>query len=191
LVAGLLSTESVAALSATRLLLMPINLMSSGIAVQMLPTSSVWLQHHGSAKLFRRLILIAVGLGALASCYIALMWMLRDAILARAMHKHFAQSDMLIAIWSAVFLVMVFRDQLHFLLGANGLHRLLLGITGISAITSLLVGWLAILRIGAVGAPLGVLVGELLNLMGIVFLSLRHIRHEETSTTKLPTPDPT
>jgi hypothetical protein len=92
------------------------------------------------------------------------------------MHKHFAQSGILVALWSAVFLVVIFRDQLNFVPGASALHRRLMGVTSIAAVISLAVGYAAIRRYGAIGAPFGVLVGELCNLAGIVYLSEVEIR---------------
>jgi O-antigen/teichoic acid export membrane protein len=181
-VAGTMEVSAVAGLAATRLLLMPVNLLSAGITSLMMATSSAWLNTHGPSKLFRRLLLIASGLGALALCYFVLVWALRDLILARVMHKQFAQSGVLVALWSAVFLVMLFRDQLNFLPGASGLHRRLMGVTSIAAIISLAVGYAAIRRYGAVGAPFGVLVGELCNLAGIVYVSVIEIRRHRRAS---------
>jgi len=181
-VAGTMEVSAVAGLAATRLLMMPVNLLSAGISSLMMATSSAWLNAHGPTKLFRRLLLIASGLGALALCYFVLVWALRDLILARVMHKQFAQSGVLVALWSAVFLVMLFRDQLNFLPGASGLHRRLMGVTSIAAIISLAVGYAAIRRYGAVGAPFGVLVGELCNLAGIVYVSVIEIRRHRRAS---------
>jgi len=181
-VAGTMEVSAVAGLAATRLLMMPVNLLSAGISSLMMATSSAWLNAHGPTKLFRRLLLIASGLGALALCYFVLVWALRDLILARVMHKQFAQSGVLVALWSAVFLVMLFRDQLNFLPGASGLHRRLMGVTSIAAIISLGVGYAAIRRYGAVGAPFGVLVGELCNLAGIVYVSVIEIRRHRRAS---------
>lgn len=175
-VAGTLEVGAVAALAATRLLMMPVNLLSAGISSLMMATSSAWLNTHGPTKLFRRLLLIASGLGVLALCYFVAVWQLRDFILSRVMHKQFPQSSVLVATWSGVFLVMIFRDQLNFLPGASGLHRRLMGVTGCAALISLGVGYAAIRHYGAVGAPFGVLVGELCNLLGIVYLSVSEIR---------------
>jgi O-antigen/teichoic acid export membrane protein len=176
IVAGTMDVGAVAALAATRLLMMPVNLLSAGISSLMMATSSAWLNAHGPKKLFHRLLLIASGMGALALCYFVLVWELRDWILSRVMHKHFAQSGILVALWSAVFLVVIFRDQLNFLPGASALHRRLMGVTSIAAVISLAVGYAAIRRYGAVGAPFGVLLGELCNLLGIVYLSVVEIR---------------
>jgi O-antigen/teichoic acid export membrane protein len=175
-VAGALDVTAVAALAATRLLMMPINLLSSGIGSLMLPTASGWLHAHGAAVVFRRLLMIATALATLALCYCGVLWLVRDWIFTRVMHKQFAHADLLIALWSCVFLVMVFRDQLLYLPGACGLFRSLTLTTGTSAVISLGIGYVAIRQVGLIGAPLAVLAGELVNVLCIVYLSLRQIR---------------
>ena len=126
--------------------------------------------------MLRRLTLIASGLASLALCYFAAVWWARDLLFAHVLHKQFAQRDMLLAIWSAVFLIMVFRDQLLYLPGSCGLYRSLAAVTGTSAIVSLAIGYVAIRYVGIVGGPLGVLAGELSNVSGIIYLSLRQVR---------------
>jgi O-antigen/teichoic acid export membrane protein len=81
IVAGTMEVGAVAALAATRLLMMPVNLLSAGISSLMMATSSAWLNAHGPAKLFHRLLLIASAMGALALCYFVVVWQLRDWIL--------------------------------------------------------------------------------------------------------------
>jgi len=57
-----------------------------------------------------------------------------------------------------------------------------MGVTSIAALISLGVGYAAIRRYGAVGAPFGVLVGELCNLSGIVYLSVIEIRRHRRAS---------
>ncbi|HVO45971.1 MAG TPA: hypothetical protein VMT29_06505 [Steroidobacteraceae bacterium] len=174
-VAAVLDVPSVAALAAIRLLMMPINLLSSGITSLMMPTASAWLQQHGAVALFRRLWAIAAGLAALALCYFGALWFTRDALFAHLIRKSFAHRDGLMLAWFSVFLVMIFRDQLLYVLGATGRFRSLTSITLASALISLGTGYVAILHLGVLGAPLGVLIGELVNLAGIIVLSRRCI----------------
>ena len=181
LVAGTLDVTAVAALSATRLLMMPVNLLSSGIGSLMLPTASGWLHAYGAGVVFRRLALIASALAAIALIYFGLLWVLRDWVFVRLMHKHFVHGDALLAIWSSVFLVMVFRDQLLYLPGACGMFGSLTITTGISAILALVVVFVTIRSIGVIGAPIGVLVGELANVLCIIGLSVRRIRNPAVS----------
>jgi O-antigen/teichoic acid export membrane protein len=160
---------------------MPINLLSSGISSLMMATASSWLIHHGASSLLRRLLLIAAGLGALASCYFVFIWFMRDWIFDHVMHKHFEHTDVLVAAWSAVFLVMLLRDQLNFFPAACGLHRLQTFVTAGAAVVSLIVGHAVITRMGVTGAPFAVLVGEFCNVLGLLWLSRREIRRRKTS----------
>ena len=137
LVAGTLDVAAVAALAATRLLLMPINLLSTGIGSLMLPLSSGWLHRHGAALLWRRLCLMAAGMAAATLAYFILLWFARDWIFAVVFRKQFAQRDELLLLWGAVLLVMVLRAQLAYLLAAQGRFRALTLLTLVSAVTSL------------------------------------------------------
>jgi len=175
-VAAVLDVPAVAALAATRLLMMPVNLLSSGIISLMMPTAAAWLTAHGPATVLRRLCLTASALAAFALCYFAILWIWREPIFTHVIHKSFLHRDQLLLVWFAVFLVMVFRDQLQYLPGVNALYRPLTGLTAASAVVSLTVGYFAMLHAGAIGALLGVLLGELLNLSGIIFLSMLCIR---------------
>jgi O-antigen/teichoic acid export membrane protein len=178
-VAALLDVSAVAALAATRLLMMPINLLSSGISSLMMATASSWLISHGPRSLLRRLVLIALGLGALACCYFISIWFLRDWIFDHVMHKQFPHTDVLVAAWSAVFLVMLFRDQLNFFPAACAMHRQQTFITAGAAVASLITGRFVISGMGVVGAPIAVLVGEFCNVIGLLWLSRREIKRRE------------
>jgi len=173
LVAGTLDVAAVAAMAATRLLLMPVNLLSTGIGSLMLPLASGWLHRHGEALVLRRLALFALGLGAITLGYVALLWGLRDWIFQVVFRKDFEQRDALLLLWGGVFLVLVVRDQLAYLLAAQGRFRELSTLTLLSASASLAASYLGMLRFGVAGAVLGMLVGELISLAGVVALSWR------------------
>ncbi len=179
---GTLDVTAVAALAATRLTMMPVNLMSAGIASLMMATASKWLNEHGPATVFRRLCRVAGGLCLAALAYMLLLWLLRDWIFLVVMAKEFPQRDALLLCWSAVFLVAVFRDQLLYLPGASGRFRPMAFITLVSALLSLAITYVALGRFGVIGAPIGVLIGEVANLLGILALSAREIRHERAAT---------
>ena len=181
LVAGILNVGAVAALASTRLLMMPINLISTGIGSLMMATASGWLVKHGVSALFRRLLAIACVMAATALCYFIAVWLARDLIFTWVLKKHFPQSDALVIAWSAVFFVTVFRDQLNFVPGACGLHRPLMGITAIAAIVALISGYLALRQYGVVGAPVGILLGEIINVCGILYLSWLEIKKGRTA----------
>jgi len=171
LVAGTLDLSAVAAIAATRLTMMPVNMLSSGIGLLMLPLVSRWLHDHGTPLVLRRLLTLALGLVGAALCYFTLVWLLRDWIFGTILHKQFAQRDPLLLLWSATFLVIVVRDQLIHFAAARGLFRPLTFLVLLSAALSLAVSYWGMLRFGAAGALLGVLSGEIINLVGIVILS--------------------
>jgi O-antigen/teichoic acid export membrane protein len=178
---GTLDVTAVAALAATRLTMMPVNLMSAGIASLMMATASAWLNQHGAAAVFHRLSRVAGGLCLAALAYMVLLWLLRDWIFTEVMGKDFPQRDELLLCWSAVFLVAVFRDQLLYLPGASGRFRPMAFITLISALLSLAITYVALGQFGVIGAPIGVLTGEVANLLGILALSAREIRRERAT----------
>jgi O-antigen/teichoic acid export membrane protein len=185
LVAGTLDVDAVAAIAACRLLMMPINLLSTGVGSLMMPLASKWLHSEGTAVVFRRLLLAATGLATIAAIYFGVMWALRDWIFTVLLKKHFAQRDELLLLWGLIFMVMVFRDQLIYLLvSRQRFHRLTM-LTFASAVMSLTVSYLAMQHWGLVGALIGVLVGEVVNVTGIVLLSLH-----ETGRATLGTPEP-
>ena len=175
LVAGTLDVNAVAALAGTRLLIMPVILLSTGIGSLMLPLSSVWLRRLGGAGLWRRLCLCAAGIGTAALGYLALVWLMRDWIFAVVIKKDFAHRDGMLALWGAICLVMVFRDQLVYFLASLSRFRVLTTLTLGSAIASLAICYGMMLRFGVAGALVGVLVGELVSVVGIIVLSRRAI----------------
>lgn len=178
LVAGTLSVSAVAAIAGTRLLMMPINLLSTGIGTLMLPTTAGWLMHHKPQRVFRRLLLFAAGIALLSIIYIVIMWLTRDWIFTHVLKKSFAQRDLLLALWSVAFVLMACRDQLLYLLVARGRFRSLAALTLASALLSLTVSYLCMRQVGVIGALYGILAGELFNVTGITILSYRESRHD-------------
>jgi O-antigen/teichoic acid export membrane protein len=175
LAAGTLDLTAVAAIAATRLLLMPVNLLSAGIGTMMLPLTAGWLHHHSAVFALRRLGAFALGLACAAVCYFAVLWVARDWIFTVLLQKQFAHRDALLLLWGLAFLPMVIRDQLLYLLVARQRFHQLTSLAFIGAAASLVAGYLCMVRFGVLGAPLGVLVGELINLAGIVVLALRQL----------------
>ncbi len=171
LVAGLLSVPAVAALAATRLTIMPVNLLSSGIGTMMLPTVVSWLNSHSQPKVLRRLIALTVLLATAALCYFSVLWLFRDWVFTNVLKKQFAQRDTLLLLWFAVGLLMLSRDQLLYFLTARERFRTMTMLTLTSALLSLGVSYLALPRVGVMGALLGVLAGEVLNVGGLIVLS--------------------
>jgi len=181
LVAGTLDVAAVAAIAATRLLTMPINLLSTGLGSMMLPSISAWLHTHSTRRVLRRQILFSAGLAALALCYLVVIWIFRNWIFLHVFKKHFANADVLLLLWSLVALVMLFRDQLVYLLIVRGRFRLLAALTLASAVAALLLSYTAMRRYGVAGALIGVLAGELLNVCGILYSCFREVRQVDAA----------
>jgi O-antigen/teichoic acid export membrane protein len=166
----------VAAVAATRLTVMPINLLSTGIGTVMLPTTAAWMDRDGAAKVFRRSLALAIILSMLAICYLATLWWGREWLFIHVLKKQFDHRDTLLLLWFAVSLIMLLRDQLLYLLTVRHRFRSLTTLTLIIALISLSISYLGMVRLGVIGALLGVLMGELLNVIGLLVLSILEIR---------------
>ncbi len=176
LIVGTLNVAAVAAAGSTRMLMMPVNLLSTAIGPMMLPTATGWLKEHGSGGALWRVVLGTSAIAGAALLYLCLLWLSRDFIFIHVIHKHFAQRDLLLILWSVASLLMVARDQLvNFLLARTRFRSLTMLSLG-CAIVSLTVSYLAILRIGVAGGPVGVLTGEVVNVAGLMVLSRREVR---------------
>jgi O-antigen/teichoic acid export membrane protein len=181
LIVGTLNVAAVAAAGSTRMLMMPVNLLSTGIGTMMLATASAWLLEHGTRSTYRRVILGAAAVAGAALLYLAILWLTRDFIFSSLLHKDFAQRDLLLILWSMASLTMVFRDQLVNFLLARTRFRSLTALTMGGAIVSLAVSYFWMLRIGVAGAPVGVLTGEIVNVVGLLAMSRAEVRRSATN----------
>jgi len=176
IVAVRLDVTAVAAIAATRLLLSPLGVFSLGISSLMFPTATLWLQHHGLRGLLRRVLLFALGLAAISLVYLVIMWSVRDWIFLYVLKRDYAQRDLLLGLWSAIFFATVIRDQLIFLQMARGHFKRLAGLTAFCAALGLSVTFFATQNHGAAGGLLGLLAGELAYVGGVIFLTVRDVR---------------
>ncbi len=178
LVAGTISVGAVAELSATKLFVTPVALLSIGVGALMLPTVSKWGQYHGVMTLLKRLTLFGLGLNALSLIYFVVMWLARNWIFQHVMKRHFAQADLLLLVWCANALVTVFRDQLLYLLVSRSRFKRTSTLTLACAILSLSSSYVLMHHIGVAGAAVGLLIGEFCNTTGILVLSLLEAKKE-------------
>lgn len=176
LIAGTLDVAAVAAVSATRLLMMPLNLVSVGVAQLLLPTASTWLHREGPATVLRRLLWIGGAMCLLSLAYFAVVWQLRGWIFGTLLHKDFPDSDLLFCLWAGIFGLMVVRDQLLFLPVLRERFRTLAALSLACAGVAVILSYPAMHRFGASGALVGMLLGEVLNIAGIAVLALREVR---------------
>lgn len=183
LVAGILDVRAVAAIAATRLTIMPINLLSSGIGTVMLPTTADWVERHGALKVLGRSLRFALLLSTGAICYLAVIWLIRDWLFISVLKKQFAQRDTLLALWFAVGLIMLVRDQLIYLLTVRHRFRQLTTLTLLNALISLSVSYVGMRYFGLIAALWGILLGEALNVIGLAVLSVLEVRRQAPPAT--------
>jgi len=182
LVAGVLDVKDIAAIAATRLTLMPVFVLSGGVSMLLFPMTTRWVHDIGPRGATRRLLALVAGLGSAALVYMAAMWILRDWIFVYILKKSFPQRDSLLLLWSAVFLVTLCRDQLATLPAARARFRDMTLMTGFSAVIWLLSSYTAMLHYGPPGAVLGILIGEVVNMAGILFMIFRETRQHKVAT---------
>jgi len=173
IVVGVLSVDDVAAIAATRILMMPVNLISSGVSTFMFPTVTGWLKEHSVPAVLKRIYIFTSGLVLLALCYLLILWVLRDWIFTTIMKKNFEHRDVLLVLWSAICITMILRDQLAYTLIAHARFRQLSAMAAISAIVAISISVVAMTRYGQPGALIGILIGESLSVIGVIILSLR------------------
>jgi len=183
-----LDVSAVASIAATRLLLSPLGVFSLGISSVMFSTSTLWLQQHGSRGLLRRVLVFALGLSCLSIAYVVVMWMTRDWVFLHILKRDYPQRDLLLGIWSLVFLCTVLRDQLIFLMIARGHFKRLAGLTLLCAMLGVTVTFVAIGRFGAAGGLLGLLVGEIAYVAGVMVMTIRDMRVETPGPNELGVP---
>jgi O-antigen/teichoic acid export membrane protein len=188
IVALRLDVTAVAAISATRLLLSPLGVFSLGIGSLMFATSTLWLKHHGSRGLLRRVLVFASVLAGAGIAYIAVMWTMRDWIFLHILKRDYPQRDLLLGIWSAIFFCTVIRDQVIFLLVARGHFKRLAGLTLFCALLGISVTFFAIGPLGAAGGLLGLLAGEIAHVVGVLVMAVRDMRAEVARPGDLPVP---
>jgi O-antigen/teichoic acid export membrane protein len=176
IIAARLDVSAVAAIGATRLLLSPLGMISLGIGSAMFSTSKLWLKHHGSQGLLRRILVFTLGMSCTTIAYVAVMWIMRDWIFLHILKRDYPQRDLLLGIWSLIFFCTVMRDQVIYLLMAKGQFKRLAGLVGFCAVLGLTVTFVLIRPFGAAGGLLGLLAGEIANVVGVLVLTFRDSR---------------
>lgn len=165
-----LDLSAVANVNAARLLLMPAFVITIGMASLLTPSAATWYVQLGVHKLVRRLLMFLLVVGILQVTYFAIIWSARDWLIVSALHKHIQDSDRLLILWAGVALVSLLRDVLQCALIAMGRLQSLAWLVGLSAAVALLTMWFGIAWWGAAAVIIGQIVGECINLVGIVWL---------------------
>ncbi len=183
LLAARLDVQAVAAVAATRLLLMPVNLLTAGVKGVLVPLASRWLPQLGIPGLIRRLALLGLGILVPAALYCLLLWIFRDWVYQHLLQKQIAQRDLMLALWTGIFLLCMLRDTVQTVLFVRERFKLLTYLATINAVFSFAAMLLLMEHFGAPGAVMGILLGELLYTAGVMAL----LRRETKMATASPT----
>jgi O-antigen/teichoic acid export membrane protein len=160
LLAAMLDVQAVAAVAATRLLLMPVNLLTTGVKGLLIPTVAGWLRESGLHVVMRRLYLFGFGLFVLAGIYCLVLWLLRDWVTGTLLHKDIPQRDALMLLWTGIYLMSLVRDVWQTALMVLERFRLLAQFVALNAVVSLVLIVVCTHYYAAPGALVGLAVGE-------------------------------
>jgi len=183
LAATTLDISAVAAIAATRMLAMPVTLLSTGIGSLMLPLTARWLADLGATRVLWRLSGMALAIALASLVYFTVLWLCREWVFEVILNKRFAQGDGLLLLWSASFVMMAVHQQLLWMLIARARFHTLTVLALISASIALTTSYIGLRELGVIGAPLGILVGETVNVIGILLLCLRERGLDPTAPT--------
>lgn len=180
LVAAMLDVRAVAALAATRLLLMPLNTLSTGVKQSVFPLVSRWHEQVGLRSVLPRLLKIIALLVIVGLVYSLCVWIGRDWLFEDVLKKRFDHQDLLLVMWIVVFTVSLIRDQLGSVLAVRSRLQALSNITLVGAVLALLAIRFAIPVFGPAGALIGILVGETVNIAGMLVLTGIEVKRAST-----------
>lgn len=176
LLATRLDLKAVADVNEARLLLMPAVVLSTGMKGLLGPTAAKWNAEVGFRRLVRRLLVILGIVGCLDLLYFLFIWIFRGWLVGGLLHKQIMDRDQLLVLWTAITVIGLMRDVLQCALTALGKFHLTATQTALSAIVALAVMWFGIGWWGAPGVLIGQIVGEVVNVAGIIVLMRRHDR---------------
>ena len=173
ILASRLDLSAVASVNAVRLMVMPAVLIPVGLQGMLTPLAAAWNAEEGFDKLVHRLLRLTLLVGALYLVYFALIWAFRDWVTSRVFHKQIVGRDFLLLLWIIVSLVALVREILVSALYAVGHFKWLAWQIGCCAAVALAVMWFGIPFWGAAAVLIALIVGEILNVAGIIYLIRR------------------
>jgi len=179
LTAATLDLAAVAALAASRLTLMPINLLLAGMQKQLTPLASDWMHGMGARRTLRRLMLFSLALALFTLLYGAVIWLLRDWIFLDLMRKDFPQRDLLLVLWIGLFVLMVIREPIMMVPLLRQRFRALSAATLVCALIALAISYVGMLQLGPVGAVIGILAGEACYGLAVIVMAWREVRRDD------------
>jgi O-antigen/teichoic acid export membrane protein len=171
-----LNLTAVADVNATRLLLMPAVILTTGVGSLLGPTAPGWYAQLGIHRLVRRLLMFMFAVGLLQFIYFLAIWIGRDWLVFGVLHKNIHDLDRLLILWTGVIIIGLCRDVLQCALIAMGRLKSLAWQVGVSTAIAVVVMWYGLGWWGPPGVLIGMIVGELINLAGIIFLLRKCMR---------------
>lgn len=171
-----LDTTAVAHVNAIRLLLMPTYLLTIGIKALLLPMSVRWVTDNGFRFLLKRLAQFIVALAALDCIYFALLWFSSDWVLANVLDKQIPNHRFMIAMWFLLSLINLVRDVFLTALLVRQRFKSTARLVALSALVTVVSMWFALDFMAAPGALVGLAVGELVLLLGVMWMIWRQAK---------------
>jgi O-antigen/teichoic acid export membrane protein len=181
---------AVADVNATRLLIMPVMLLTAGVQSVLNPMAALWYAEVGISRLTRRLIGVTLGLLLLDASYVAIAWLSRDWLTGTLLHKQIGQRDALLLLWAAVVLIGVIRDGMSYALFAAGRLKMLAGQGILCAAVGLTMTWIGWRWWGAAAGLIAQIISELINLAGFSLILREVLRPGEAARAVPPAAAP-
>jgi O-antigen/teichoic acid export membrane protein len=174
--ASRIDLKAVADINAARLLLMPAIVLTAGVASLLTPSAATWYAEIGLQRLVRRLLMFLLAVGFLEVTYFACVWTSRDWLFVDVLHKNIQDRDHLLILWAGLAIIALFRDVLQCALIAMGRLKSLAWQVGISTAVALPLMWFGVAWWGVAAALIGQIVGEMINLAGIIYVLRKSMR---------------
>jgi O-antigen/teichoic acid export membrane protein len=148
-------------------------MLLAGISQLLLPMASGWQERNGTHEVASRMTLIGALIFGAALCYFGLIWTLRTWIVASVLHRQVVSLDPLMLMWGAAFAVSTLRTFGMVVLQVQERFAPLVFLALVSTSSSLILCRWGITHYGAVGSVLGIILGESVDLFGIIWLIRR------------------
>jgi O-antigen/teichoic acid export membrane protein len=175
MLAGLKGSVDVARVSATRLLFTPAKLILSSCDTILKPRGAAWLARGEEHRIHRSIILLTGGCLVVALLYICCLLLGQKSLTVFLFREKLTGMSSLFTLWGIVSLLVICRTNLSIVLQIFERFSTLFYIATGAAIASLSVGYWAIHTVGALGSLVGLIVGEIVYLVGMGWwLYVRH-----------------
>ena len=167
LLGALKGTSEVASVSASRLLLMPIILLTSSFEAIVKPRGAAWLASGERHKLEQSITLLTGVALAISGLYMIGILLVGERLAAFVFEANVTGMRLLLGLWGVVLLCKICSANLNIVLQILERFDILFYIGLVSAAVSVTFGYGAIQQFGAPGSLLGLIVVEVVGLAGM------------------------